>query len=288
MGNVMLKRITGLALVSYVALIATPAVAQQSCSRAALEAATASYVAAQGGGDPSLIRLAPDAKFQEQMQPVALASTLLTKPQKIDLHRAIHDTQGCESFVEVVIADPIHPYVVGTRLKLAGDQVSEIESLVTDADDWLFKASNTLAYSRAEKWDPIPAAKRDSRETIIAAANAYLDLFNDTNVKVPWGSPCARLEGGIYTAKGAPGVASKNDSCAVGVPKNTPLINRRYLVDQEMGSVVVLLQFGKNQLPDSHLFRVEDGKLRYVHTITVCKTLNCGFPIRPIPNPPLG
>ncbi|MCW2388554.1 hypothetical protein M2333_001600 [Sphingobium sp. B11D3B] len=284
----MLRKIAGLALGSCIALTAMPAMAQQSCTRTALEEATQSYVAAQQAGNPSLIKLAPDAKLQEQMEPITLAAALLNKPQKIDFHRAIHDTQGCESFVEVIITDPAHPYVLGTRIKLTGDLVREIETLVTDADDWLFKASNTLAYSRAEKWDMIPMEKQGSRETIIAAADAYLNLFNDPTVRVPWGSPCARLEGGIYTAKGAPGVVSKEDSCAVGVPKNTPLVDRRYLVDQDLGSVVVLLRFGNSSLPDSHLFRVENGLLRYVHTITVCKTLNCGFPVKPIPNPPRG
>jgi hypothetical protein len=282
----MLKKMARLALGSCIALAATPALAQRNCTRGVLENATQSYVAAQRAGNPSLMKLASNAKFQEQMEPIPLASALLNKPQKIDFHRAIHDTQRCESFVEVVITDPAHPYVLGTRIKVVGDQVSEVEALVTDSDDWLFKPSNTLAYSRAETWDVIPAARRDSRETIIAAADAYLNLFNDPKTKVPWGSPCARLEGGIYTAKGPPGVASKDDSCAVGVPKDTPLVDRRYLVDQDLGSVVVLLRFGNSSLPDSHLFRVENGKLRYVHTITVCKTPNCGFPVKPIPDPP--
>ena len=51
----------------------------------------------------------------------------------------------------------------------------------------------------------IPEADRDSRETLIKAADAYLNLFNDKSVVVPWGTPCVRLEGGLYTGKGAPG-----------------------------------------------------------------------------------
>jgi hypothetical protein len=27
------------------------------------------------------------------------------------------------------------------------------------------------------------------------------------------------------------------------------------------------------------MFRVERDKIRYVHTITVCKTFNCGVPV---------
>jgi len=38
-----------------------------------------------------------------------------------------------------------------------------------------------------------------------------------------------------------------------------------------MGTVVGLANFGaENCWPDSHTFRLEGGKIRYVHTLTVC------------------
>ena len=80
-----------------------------------------------------------------------------------------------------------------------------------------------------------------------------------------------RLEGGLY---GDPGV---NGSCAGGVPSGVPLTRRRYVVDEGVGAVDVLLDFGKSGWPDSHLFRVEKGKLRYVHTMTHCGVKNCGL-----------
>lgn len=257
---------------------AAPAAAQQSqCSRADLQAATDSYIAAQTKGEPGELPFSIWVQYLEQMETANMATGILSKPQKIDFHRSILDPASCASFTEVIIADPAHPYVLGTRLALRDGKVNEIDTLVTDRDDWLFNAANTLKYSRAEKWDVIPEGQRDSRDTIIAAANAYLDLFNDKSVKVPWGSPCARLEGGLYTAKGGPGVVSPQDSCDVGVPSNTKLVNRRYIVDEALGAVAVLLNFGNNALPDAHTFRVEKGKIRYIHTITVCKEFNCGF-----------
>ena len=274
----MFKRMIPLALFGS-ALFAGPALAQGSCTRADLQAAADRYVAAQSKGDPKLVGLAPEAKYLEQMQPAEIATGILSTPQKIDFHRSLLDTKSCESFTEVIVADPAHPYVLGTRLKLDGKAVSEIETLVTDKDDWLFSAANTLKYSSAEKWDIVPADKRQSREAIVAAADAYLNLFNDPTVKVPWGSPCARLEGGLYTAKGAPGEVRPEDTCNIGVPSKTPLVDRRYIVDQDLGSVVVLLIFGNSKLPDSHMFRIENGRIRYVHTITVCKAFNCGFPL---------
>jgi len=68
-----------------------------------------------------------------------------------------------------------------------------------------------------------------------------------------------------------------------GTPPNPsmPITNRRFVVDTDIGAVVALSRFSVNRLPDSHLFRVEKGRLRYVHTMTVCLLPNCGFTVRP-------
>lgn len=140
-----------------------------------------------------------------------------------------------------------------------------MSSLVTKPGDWLFNVTGTEYWSAREDWGVIPTAQRDSRETIKAAADAYLDVFNNASVVVPWGTPCARLEGGMYTGKGA-----ANDSCSVGVPSGVQLVDRRYVVDETVGAVDVMLRFGgENGAPDSHQFRVQGGRLRFVHTITV-------------------
>ncbi|MGZ3279839.1 MAG: hypothetical protein ACXU82_19075, partial [Caulobacteraceae bacterium] len=137
-------------------------------------------------------------------------------------------------------------------------------------------------YSEAENWGPIPAADRDSRQVLQAAADAYLNLFNDKTVKVPWGTPCARLEGGLYTSKAQPGSLNPDDSCNVGVPSGVPIVDRTYVIDPELGAVAVLSHFGKNQEPDFHTFRIEHGKIKYVHTITACiKVANCGVTAPP-------
>jgi hypothetical protein len=61
------------------------------------------------------------------------------------------------------------------------------------------------------------------------------------------------------------------DTCEVGVPTGVSFPVRHHVVDPTIGAVVALVAFGgENGLPDSHLFRVEKGKLRWVHTITVC------------------
>jgi hypothetical protein len=64
-----------------------------------------------------------------------------------------------------------------------------------------------------------------------------------------------------------------NPSCTEGVPKGggVPMINRRYIVDVDKGTVIGQIDFGGEKgLPDVHTFRLENGKLRFVHVITLC------------------
>ena len=48
-------------------------------------------------------------------------------------------------------------------------------------------------------------------------------------------------------------------------------------MDPVKGAVNVFLKMGENERPDSHTFRLLDGKLRYIHTVTNCAEDNCGF-----------
>lgn len=254
--------------------VSVPAFAQAPCSRVDLQGAVDAYLAAQKSGNPAKLPLAASAKYIENTVATPLEKGIVKSALKIDFSRSLLDTTICETFTEVIVTDKSHPYVLGVRTKVSSRKISELETLVTDADDWLFNADNYLKYSPAENWGTIPAASRDSRQTLIAAAGAYFDVFDDNNVKVPWGTPCNRLEGGIRTGRGQP-----DDSCNVGVPSGMKLTNRRFIADPDIGAVVGFIRWPSG-VPDSHLFRVESGKLRFVHSLTVCTVPNCGFPQR--------
>jgi hypothetical protein len=238
--------------------------AQVACTRDGLQASTNLYIAAQGKGDPSGMPLAKGLAYIENMQVVDIKSGVIQKPLKIDFHRTLIDPATCQTFTEVIVTDKSHPYVIGTRLRINHDKIAEIESLVTQQGDWLFNADNYFKWSPAEDWGVISPGQRDSRDTLVAAANAYLDAFLEQKVDlVPWGYPCNRTEGGIRTGKGVP-----EDSCQVGVPSGVNIVARRFIVDETTGAVVAFCTFGVGGLPDTHLFRVENGRLRFVHTLT--------------------
>jgi hypothetical protein len=254
--------------------------AATGCTRANLQATVDKYLDALQKGNPLLMPLTPQVKYMENRNEIPLGHGIWQSPLSVDFNRSLLDVETCQTFTEIAHTSSDHPYLIGTRLKVEDNKISEIESLVADQDDWLFNAANYMKYSSQEKWDILPAEKRSDRQTLLNAANAYYDTFGDYSnfSKVPWGTPCARIEGGMYTNPNN----DPNASCTVGMPKTggVKIINRHYLVDVDMGTVVGMVDFGApKRNPDFHEFRLENGKLRYVHTVQVCTIQpNCGLP----------
>ena len=259
-------------------LLSATSAAAQGCDRQDMQDTVDDYIAAQQTADPIKMHMNLWVDYNEQMQNATMSTGIMSKGLKIDFHRALLDTASCSVFIEEVVTNPANPYVIGSIVTARGGNVGGIQVVYTDkVNGWLFNPAATKKFSEAENWSPIPAADRDSRQVLQAAADAYLDLFNNKNAKVPWGTPCARLEGGLYTSKAQPGSLNPDDSCNVGVPSGVPIVDRTYVIDPDLGAVTVLSHFGKDQEPDFHTFRVEHGKIKYVHTITACiKVANCG------------
>jgi hypothetical protein len=250
---------------------AAAAAAEVNCSRTQLQTAVNGYIAAQTAGDPELMPILEQTRFIEQMEPIARADSIVNEALAIDFERSILDEYTCQTYTEVIVLDEAHPRSMGVRLRLIGTLVAEVEAIVTDEGDWLFNAAVAAENAAAEDWSVIPPTERSSRAVLEAAANAYFDQFLTGlgTIYVPWGYPCRRLEGGAYTGRGTP-----QDSCSVGVPDGSLPVNlaeRRFVTDPARGATVGLVRYGAQRRPDAHLFRIEHGKLRWVHTLTVCE-----------------
>ncbi|KAF2245855.1 hypothetical protein BU26DRAFT_488555 [Trematosphaeria pertusa] len=252
------------------------------CDRTFLNDMSAAYLSAQTKGDPHEIpSLSANLVYTEQFKQIPLNVSIMNKPLPISYDRTFYDEVYCTAFVEVVVTDTAHPYVIGTRMEADGQYITKMETLVSDEGDWLFNATGYAHYGyELEDWHPIPTTEQDSREVIQAAGDAYFDRFANANVSVPWGTPCARLEGGAYTGGGN---LSAN-TCDLGLPSTIHVVDRRYVVDVQMGVVNIYVGFpgldraSSEPTPDSHLFRVEKGKIKYIHTISTCEGhLGCGL-----------
>jgi len=256
--------------------------ARTGCSRETLQKLAATYVNAQTAGKATMLPLAKGAYYGENDKAMDAGKGVLAGPLKVDFTRSFYDTTQCAAFTELVAATDPHPYVILTRMEATKKgQVTKMESVVTDQGDWLFGADKYLGFTKSENWGEIPKDKRDTREAIKAAADAYLDNWGNPDIQVPHGTPCARLEGSAYTGTRNP----EGNNCNMGkFPSPLKVTNRRYVIDENYGVVVIFHNFPfldgglprDPGTPSGQMFRVEGGKNRYIHELTVCTTPGCG------------
>ncbi|KAF4633276.1 hypothetical protein G7Y89_g4850 [Cudoniella acicularis] len=236
-----------------------------------LQDATAAYIRAQAGGLPSMSALSSNVSYVENDQPVDIKKGVLSQAITIDFNRSLYDTTQCATFTELSAATNKKPYVIQTRMLFTDDKITFMGSVVAKDGDWAFNATGQLYWSKQEKWDSIPQAKQDTRAVIKAAGDAYLDSWGDGTVKVPYGTPCSRLEGGSYTG----GKNPTTNTCKMPeFPKPFKITNRRYVIDEELGGVDIFNDFPfidkakPDGTPSANLIRVEGGQIRYIHEVT--------------------
>ncbi|CAO2652499.1 Nn.00g007820.m01.CDS01 [Neocucurbitaria sp. VM-36] len=240
------------------------------CTREGLLAAAESYLAAQTSGKISDLKLSStNFTYQQNNKISEIAKGILSTPYKIDLNRSTADTVACASYTMWISSSGSKPYVVSTQIRHANNDtnsISMINTVAATTGDLFFDAKKTLGYIQKEDWTIIPAAQRPSRELLKQVGDAYLDMWTDAKAadSIPWGTECERVEGSSYT-----------NPCGKTLPRGGSSKNngmRRYVIDEEMGSVDVLYQFDSlGAWPDSHEIRVVAGKVKYVHTVTVMK-----------------
>lgn len=251
--------------------------AAADCLRRDLEAATSRYVAALSTGEVGWLKtaLADNATYSENLVTMDISNSSLPRPLRIDYRRTTVDTTQCATYTELLVTDPSNPWMIATQLRLASSgndtKISRVDSIVTTEGDLLFNATHALHYFLLEDWSELPEAERDNRTVLQAAADAYFDVFVDKTVQVPWGTPCTRVEGGFLDANG---------TCETDIPDITvETKDRRYVIDETVGSVDIISNFGILG-PDSHEFRIIEGKIRAIHSMTLCRPNDdCGLEI---------
>ncbi|KAK4212656.1 hypothetical protein QBC37DRAFT_187726 [Rhypophila decipiens] len=250
------------------AMVGSITTASAACTREGLLAAAESYVAAVTAGKIDGLKLATsNFTYMENNKAADIKKGVLTQPLKIDLTRSTADTVACASYTLVISSGGTKPYVLATQIRHPGDDttiISTIDTIAATTGSLFFNAKKTLGYIQAESWATLAEADRPSRELLKKVGDAYLDMWTDANAagSIPWGTDCERVEGSQYTRP-----------CGVSLPRGGSAKNngmRRYVIDETVGSVDVLCSFDSlGSLPDSHEIRVEAGKVKYVHTVTV-------------------
>jgi hypothetical protein len=228
------------------------------CARSMLQQDAEAYVAAVKAGN-----FAYDGSYTENFQPSKVKDGIHNKPIRVGLSRSLLDTTQCATYSEIIAHENQPPMVIGTQRRYTGGKLSKIETVWnTKENGWVADPAVTYKYAAKDKRDMIPEGQRDTRATLQGVVDAYFDRFSNGSVNIPHHNPCERIEGKMRFYP----------DCTTGIPTSPgmKMTNRRYVIDEPYGTTDVFLSFGGG-MPDSHEFRIEGGKIRIIHAITVAK-----------------
>ena len=129
-------------------LPAAAARAMPVCTRASLQAAVDSYLAAQKTGDAQEDGLRREGEVSREHERGRRRTRACgTRRFRSRSTRSFLDRKRCKTFTEIIVTEGGHPYVIGTRLYVDNGKITRIDSLVTDKGDWLFNANDYLKYA---------------------------------------------------------------------------------------------------------------------------------------------
>jgi hypothetical protein len=155
--------------------------------------------------DPARVTLAPTARYTENGQTLAIGKGLWATAtaggggRRAVLAEPDADQAGWFGTIE----ENGNPIVLALRLKAAGGAVTEIETVICRGHERIFSPDGMRA-ERLAFDATVPAAQRASRQTLIAAANAYFDGIEQSNGDIiPAAENCARVENGVQTTLNA-------------------------------------------------------------------------------------
>jgi hypothetical protein len=244
-----------------------PAAAQETetCARGALRWFGGAYLYLLTRHDPSPLPLSPDVRSTENGARVAPGQGLWQTAGEVRFSRFVLDTQRCQVHFEALMQDDGQDAIVGSRVRVQGGQVTEIETYVTHQGDYFVFNPDGLVQADSQgpaslKWeDVVPEGQRSTRDELIEIADNYYESFGQTTPLAPIREDCYRWENGQPMASG---------DCSVGIDVGSPsmITHRRYpMVDIEAGIVVAYVMFG--DALDIHMFKVADGKVRRIDAL---------------------
>ena len=178
-----------------------------ACDRACLEGFVDRYLDALAKHDPSAVPLSAGVRFTENGQRLGIGDALWRSMKSKGTYRLfVSDVDaGQVAFIGTVNeenSDPaqVTPALIGLRLRIVGNQITEIEQAVVRNVD-AAKRVEALGRPNLRFLETIPENQRMSRAELIRTANMYFSGMqkNDGKGVYPFADDCDRLENGTQT-----------------------------------------------------------------------------------------
>lgn len=236
------------------------------CTRELLSTMTDAYFEALEAHDASSLPLASNAKFTENGEETSIgeAGLWLTAGALVYKHTAL-DVDECSAMSQAVVPDGAMDIPLALRLKLAGGEITEIETIAVRPGDYALAASDTDALAASGEsvgWEePVPEADRNTREEIIGWMDKYFRMFPAGVCDVS--SACRRIENG-----GGDFACTAGAQCSPGDPgpEDEELTPRLILADVETGIGVGFTMF-QGIYTDMHMFKMFGGEVHGVSAV---------------------
>jgi hypothetical protein len=241
---------------------------QGGCTRELLASTVDAYFAALAAHDASLLQLADDVKATENGELLVPGEGLFRSAGMVRYKHSALDTELCTSVSEAVVPEGGTDLPVALRLKLAGRDISEIETIVARPGDYVIFGSafasnpEAIVASASLRWEePVPEAQRASRAEIEAWITRYFEAFPNGGCNLA--EDCRRLEngGGSFSCS----LGATCSASAGGGGFGGPMDARLVVVDAVTGVGVGFTMFMGNT--DMHMIMLRAGEVHAVHAI---------------------
>ena len=239
--------------------------ANAQCTRESLSRLVDDFLTALSANDPAQLSVANGLKYTENGRIMNLGDGFWQTAGEVTFSRSAIDVEQCGTLTQAVVeeAGVDAPTIYGVRLRVNADSdLTDIESYIARSAEF-FHNPEGVPEEDGDDWEAlIEPSERTSREVMIAAANAYFDMFFDPQgTEVPFATPCNRWENGTRTTQGD---CSNMGPAGAGGMQMT---HRRFpIVDLEAGIVVGFVLFADSLL-DFHMFKMRDGLITQIQSV---------------------
>jgi hypothetical protein len=221
--------------------------ATAACDRACLGDLLTQYIDALAAGDPSKLPLAPTVKSTEDSAEVKLGDGLWKSVTGAGGFRQDYlDTRKRVAASHVEMREGKNPVLLSVVLHVEGNRIAGVETLVQRFNPSSRFQPKVLGQPIKGMNDPIPAGRKQSRESMIKTALTYtegLRIGNFTDGGTPFAPGTYRVENGVVTAGEGCGRADCG-MYAQNILLHPAILASVAAVDEENGIVVLWMNFG--------------------------------------------
>ena len=241
------------------------------CTRELLDGLLDDYFAALAAGDPSTLPLAANVKFTENAEETEIGETdFWNNAGETKYSQRALDTGACTVAAQAVIPEGTTDLPVGLRIKVAGGEMTEIETIVVRQGDYTASfavASNPAAIIAAAEdigWhDEVPEGQRATRQQLTSWIDKYFRAFPSGVCNVT--SACRRLENG-----GGNFSCGTGASCTTNTPTTGGTFEPRVIVVDELRGIAAgftIFDYMTTGHLDMHMVKMSGGQVHAVHAI---------------------